>query len=226
MWDAHDPVQPHDFAVAAALSLPFVLLVGALLRTIPPTSAERAGADPLIKLLRGAGPVLPITLTIAVAWLALSRPRAPQLRRGLIQALAGAVAAVAATLVIFALAGATLPSFIPPEESARAGLTNGVAAGLVEESAFRLALLPLFYALARRRLALYPAIIVAAIGTGLLFSLAHELGPASAPFALGYLATRALVPGMAMSLIALRVSPAFIVSAHCTAHLMIPALFS
>ena len=37
--------------------------------------------------------------------------------------------------------------------------------------------------------------------------------------------TRLLIPGCAFSLAALLVSPAFVVTAHCTAHLLIPALF-
>lgn len=225
MWNERDPVQPRDFGVAAVLCLPFLLVLGALPLVMAPTSAQRTAADPLVQLLGGAWPVVPITVAIVAAWLVRSRPRVHPLRRGMLHAGAGATAAACVALAIFAVVGDTLPSFIPPEESARAGLTNGVAAGLLEEAVFRLGVLPLLYALARRRLSLYPAIVVAALGTGLLFALTHELGPAGAVFDPRFLATRTLFPGLVMSLVALRLSPTFMVTAHCTAHLMIPALF-
>jgi len=90
---------------------------------------------------------------------------------------------------------------------------------------FRFGALPLAYGLARRWLPERWAIAVAAVVTGILFALSHELGPAAGAFEPRYFLTRALFPGIVMSVVFLRLHPSFIVSAHCAAHLFIPALF-
>jgi len=224
-WPSDDPVQPRDFAAAAALLVPFALVLLALTVAAPATAAQHAASDPLIQLSRGAWPVIPITAIVVGAWLARARPDGDRLRRAALLAGAGAAVSLAVAGGLYAVVGDQLPSFIPPEESARAGLTHGLAAGVLEEVVFRLAVLPGLYALLRRRLPPHPSIGLAALGTGLLFSLSHELGPAGGVFDPGFLATRTLFPGLVMSLVALRIHPAFIVTAHCTGHLAIPALF-
>jgi hypothetical protein len=218
-------VRPRDVAAAAALAAPFVLGLGALLVIAPASPGEAAAADPLIRLLRGAWPVVPIAAAILAAWLVALRPERRDLLRAARWAGAGALAALAVSLAVFAAFGETLPAFVPPEESARAGLTNGLAAGLVEEALFRFGVLPLAYAAARRRLGVPASIAMASGATALLFALSHELGPAGGAFELRYLVTRFAFPGLFMSLLFLRAHPAFIVTAHLAGHLAIPALF-
>ena len=46
------------------------------------------------------------------------------------------------------------------------------------------------------------------------------------PAPLAHFATRLLLPGALMSVAFLAVEPSFIVTAHCTAHVLIPFLFS
>lgn len=227
MWPEGDPIAPRDVGAAAALAAPFALGLIALLVAMPPTAAQAGAADPLIQLLRGPIAVVPIAVLVLGAWIAApqTRPDRAALRRALGWAAAGAAAAGLVALGIFAAVGHTLPSFIPPEESARAGLTNGEAAGLVEEVVFRFAVVPLTYALARREANVHSAIAMAALVGGLTFALSHELGPAGGAFEIQYVATRFVFPGVVMSLVFLRLHPAFIVTAHLTAHFVIPALF-
>jgi membrane protease YdiL (CAAX protease family) len=99
-----------------------------------------------------------------------------------------------------------------------------MTAGYGEEILFRLALLPALYLLLLRARAT-PNIAAASsvIATGLAFAVLHQVGSGASPPA--YFATRFLFPGCVMSIVFLRVSPTFIVVAHCTAHLLMPVLF-
>jgi hypothetical protein len=72
-----------------------------------------------------------------------------------------------------------------------------------------------------RRIAASMAVLV----TAALFSLSHELGPAGGVFDQQFMLTRFAIPGLAMSIVALRLNLTFVVFAHCTAHLLIPSLF-
>lgn len=203
------------FAAASALALPFLVAL-ALLPS--PTPAEWAHADPLLRawpraltpwLVCAAGAVT------AAGWLLSTRVSRPAWRRALAHGALGAVAAVAFALAVRALAGARLPAFVPPEESARPGALLNLAAGGAEEIAFRLWLLPLALVALRRR-------ALACVAVGLAFAVAHLAGGWSTT----YFVTRALVPGFAFSVAALVLSPSFVVCAHLAAHLAIPALFS
>jgi hypothetical protein len=120
--------------------------------------------------------------------------------------------------------GPHIPSFVPPEESAAPGFLLNMAAGYGEETVFRLLLLPVaFFALASR--VPRPVAVVAAttlVGVG--FALIHE--PGSLVFAPRLFMARLLLPGCAMSVASLYRGPAFIVVAHCMAHVAIPLVFA
>ncbi|MCA9679265.1 MAG: hypothetical protein KC464_29815, partial [Myxococcales bacterium] len=147
------------------------------------------------------------------------------LRRALGWGALGAAAAAAVTLALRAAVGDHLPAFIPAEESAGPGLAQGLAAGVGEELVFRLGVAAAVYLTLARRLPRAAAIAAAAIVTGAMFALAHELPPAGGSFALDHVVTRALIPGAAMTAAFLVVHPAFLVAAHAAAHLLIPFLF-
>lgn len=188
-------------------------------------SAEQARhADPLVQAVRGPWPIVALSLVTCAVWIGRWRPSRAHVLRALRWAAVGAAAAAAIALVMRAALGSTLPAFIPPEESAKPGLLLGLSAGVVEEVLFRLMALPAAFALARRRIDSAPvAAGVAAVVTGLLFALSHEL--TATPFHGHHFAVRVLFPGTVMSLLYFRLAPAFIITAHCTAHLFIPFLF-
>jgi hypothetical protein len=155
----------------------------------------------------------------------IARPSPAALMRSIRLTGAGAAVALAVALALRALVGAHLPAFVPPEESAAPGLSAGLAAGLIEEVLIRLAVLPVALALARRVLDPLAAGAVAVLIAAAVFVLLHQVGPGAAPFMPVYAATRFLFPGALMSVAALYPGPAFVCTAHCAAHLLIPLLF-
>lgn len=210
-------------AVASLLTLAFAALLATLAILLPPSSAEQVAADPLVQLLDGlGGPWLVVAATgvVAIGW-----RRSWQLRqRDFAWALAGVAAAATIVLVMRIAIGPRLPTFVPSEESARPGITLGLAAGLIEEVVFRIVVLPVALLTMTKRLEHRFAAIAAVLVTAALFSLSHELGPAGGVFEPKYMLTRFLIPGVAMSAVALRLNMTFLVAAHCTAHLLIPSL--
>jgi hypothetical protein len=76
----------------------------------------------------------------------------------------------------------------------------------------------------RSRMPRGSAIAVAVVVTGFAFAVSHEIGTGD-PLVERWFATRFLIPGCAMSLLFFWPGPAFIVAAHCTAHLLIPIAF-
>jgi hypothetical protein len=132
--------------------------------------------------------------------------------------------AVAGALAIRAIGGPHLPPFVPSEESAAPGLGLGLSAGLLEEAAFRFALVPLIYFAARRVMPSLAAAILAIVLTGFAFALSHELG--AEPFDPAHFATRVVFPGCVMSALFFRPGPALILGAHWTAHIAIYLLFA
>jgi hypothetical protein len=215
-----------DVSGASLVLLAFLLVAGAVGLISPAEDSELRAADPLIRSARG--PWLPVGLSLAIcgAWIVRRPLDAAALRHTARLALFGAAVAASSVAVLRAGFGDTLPSFIPPEESAKAGLLLGLAAGTLEEAVFRLALLPGLVAVVRSRVAA-PVVVaaVSAVLTGLAFAASHELGGAPDGFVLRWFVTRWLVPGVAMSLAYFWPGPAFIVAAHCTAHLLIPVAF-
>ncbi|HEY5944487.1 MAG TPA: CPBP family intramembrane glutamic endopeptidase [Kofleriaceae bacterium] len=210
--------------VASVLALAFAALLAALAVWVPASEAQRRAADPLVQLLDGRGGpwlIVAATVVVAIAWKRYGSVR----RSDVGWALVGVAAAMVFAFAIRAIVGNRLPAFIPSEESARPGITLGLAAGLVEEVVFRLALLPCILLVAARSIDRRMAAGLAVLVTAALFSLSHELGPGGGVFDPRFMLTRFAIPGLAMSIVALRVNLTFVVFAHCTAHLLIPSLF-
>jgi hypothetical protein len=197
-----------DFAAAAVIAQPFTayLIVMRFLR--PPTADEWSHADPFLRFFP-LWLIPALGVVSAVVWIRLAKPA---IRRGLKHAVFGVLVAAALCGLLRAIYGPHLPHFIPPEESAAPGLLLNMSAGYAEEIIFRIALLPALLIYAKR-------IPIAILVTGLAFALAHSVHLDV------HFATRFLIPGCAFSLAALLVSPSFLVTAHCTAHVLIPLLF-
>lgn len=212
---------------AAALLAQLVTVYLLVVRAIAPaTETNWAHADPILAIAPRAVSLwlVPILAVVAaIAWLRISAPRAADLRRGLRHAAIGVAVAGAMVGLLRLLSGETLPSFVPAEENAAPGYLLSMTAGFAEEVLFRFAMLPVLYLLLARRLARPAAIAFAAVATGLAFALLHDAGPGS--FDAGYFVTRLLIPGTAMSVLFLAVSPSLLVAAHCSAHILMPALF-
>ena len=219
-------MAPTEVAVAALYALPYLGIVLALHFLDPPNLLEQMQADPLLKPLQNmlGSFAVPILSVAAIAgWYGSQKPGLADLRGAEYDALSGAVLAIGATLLLRAVVGENMPAFIPPEESAKPGMMQGLSAGLIEEILFRLGTLPLAYFGLRKTLGEQRAKLAAIVITGLLFALSHELTGAS--FHGQLFATRTILPGCVMSVLFFAVSPTFIVALHCTAHLMIPFLF-
>ena len=199
-------------AVAALALAPFTLYLVALHALAPPTEAEWAAVDPILRLLpRGPSLWLPVAAgaLAAVAWVRAAPPSREALLAGGRDALM--------------VAGPRIPSFVPPEESAAPGFLLSMTAGYAEEVVCRLGVLPLVYFGLRGRLGRRVAGPVAIVATGLTFSAWHAVGEPT--FSPTFFVTRLVIPGAAMS-VAWLASPSFITSAHCSAHLLLPALFT
>ena len=117
-----------------------------------------------------------------------------------------------------------VPWFVPPEESACPGLFLGYTAALLEETVFRMALLPVAFGLLATRMRRGRAAAIAVGVTGLAFALSHEAGPSG--FNAAHAATRFLFPGCFMSALWLRPGPPYPVALHCALHVVIPSLYA
>ena len=201
-----------DFAAAAVVALPFAAYLVVMRFVRPPTAEEWAHADPILRFLP-LWLIPALGVTSALVWIRLAKPA---LGRALRHALFGVLVAAGLCGLLRAIYGHHLPHFIPPEESAAPGVLLNMSAGYAEEIIFRIALLPALL-IGLRRVPL--GILLAVALSGLAFALAHSVHLDS------HFATRFLIPGCAFSLAALLVSPAFLVTAHCTAHILIPLLF-
>jgi hypothetical protein len=219
-----------DDVSAAAVSFgAFAVAIIPAWLVLPVSSAQRAASDPLVQLVDATLglwliPALCVLLGLGWAW------RRPPTRAALARAVRGATAAVVLAGVglplLRWLVGPSLPSFVPPEESAAPGLLLGLGAGLLEEAVFRLGLLATSFVLASRVLSTAGAVGISVVLTGLAFALAHELGPGAGPFELHFFLTRFLIPGCGMSLLFFRPGPAFLVFLHASAHVGIALLFA
>lgn len=219
-------LRARDVVVAAWLVQPFTLYLFVMRWLAPATAANWRRADPILGFLPHDVVLwlVPVLGVVAVAvWTSRARPARAELGRALRDGALGAVVAVLIAVTLRLVWGSTLPTFIPSEESAGPGALLSMTAGYGEEIVFRLALLPSLYLLLRRRASPNVSVALAVLATGLAFAVAHQLGPGASPPA--YFATRFLFPGCVMSVVFLRVSPTFLVVAHCTAHLLMPLLF-
>ena len=216
-----------DFAAAAFVLLPFLAYLVALAALAPPTALEWSRADPILLYLPRPLVVPAVSLAgaiVAVGWARSARLSPTDLSRALRQAVVGFAVALLVCGALRLVFGPSLPSFIPAEESAGPGRVLNMTAGTAEEILFRLALLSLSFLALQRWASRTVALALACVVTGLAFALFHELAPA--PSTVAWFVTRALVPGVAMSLVYLLVGPSFLVAAHCAAHVLIPILFA
>jgi len=216
-----------DFAAASVVTLPFAVYLVITRFVVPPTDDNWARADPILRLFsRGITSWMPPMLGVLAAGLWFSRARPPTAKmKGVLREVG--IGVLVACVIVGALRlawGTHVPPFVPPEESAGPGLMLNMAAGYGEEVLFRLVLLPLLFLALVSRVPRPVALAVAVLSTGLAFTLLHE--PASASWSPTLFTTRFLLPGCAMSMAALLRSPSFIVAAHCTAHLVVPLVFT
>ncbi|MEW6775089.1 MAG: CPBP family glutamic-type intramembrane protease [Bdellovibrionota bacterium] len=218
----------YETSAGAWMALPFVALTLIFGELAPPTPFNLSHADPLVQSLRAAGgpyAIPAVALGVIAFWMIRASPKKIPWAKAFFLTGMGAIAAFAGIIALRLIAGPKLPSFIPPEESARPGLFLGLSAGLAEEAIFRLLVLPMIFGFFSRKLEDGVSTFLAVLLTGLLFALSHELPPAHHPLRWDLFATRTLVPGIGMSVLYFFPGPAFIISFHCTAHLAIPYLF-
>lgn len=216
-------------SAAAVLFLPFVVFFLALWWIAPPTSAHILASDPLVQLVNSYAGIWAIPLVAALpalAWTVVLPPSRAALGRAVPGVLGGLAVAAVGLPLLRLLAGPTLPGFVPPEESAFAGITLGVGAGIMEEAVFRLGLLSVVFLAGCRVLGRRRAGAVAVVLTAFAFALSHELGPGAGTFDARYFAMRFMAPGCVMSVLFFRPGPSFVVTLHSAAHVGIALLFA
>lgn len=200
-----------------------------------PTESNLQWADPLTKILPIQTSIwLTILSSIVLGGLSLRWLGGKALLQNspIFQMGAGVLTAIVVAVTLRILVGDTLPSFVPAEESSKPGFLYGMVAGYGEEILFRMLLTPMFFfaiyaALHNQKhtnrvlLAAASAIVLTAIA----FVLLHELGEADGTFVWQLIATRFLVPGIAMGLLFFLFGPGFVIAMHATMHIMISLLF-
>lgn len=220
-------LDAEEVAASAGLAQLFALYLVVLNLSLRPTAEQWREADPILTL---APPWLVLwlapglSLAAAAAWLTGPWPARRIWRRATVLAACGLAVGALACGGLRMIVGPTMPGFFPSEESARPGFLLSMTAGYGEEVIFRLALLPVLFFVLGRRFPRPAAALLASAVTALAFAALHELG--GAPSSPAFFLTRALLPGFAMSLAALAVGPSFIIAAHGSAHILIPALFA
>ena len=147
---------------------------------------------------------------------------------------AGVLTAIIVACTIRFLVGDTLPDFVPAEESSKPGFLLSMVAGYGEEVYFRMVLAPLvFFGMLRlsqntpsseRRV--WISASTAIVVTALAFVLAHELGETDGVIVWKLVATRVMLPGIAMGVLYFAVSPGFVIFMHSSMHILIPLLFN
>jgi membrane protease YdiL (CAAX protease family) len=212
---------------AAALVLLGALVVWCgLAWRLSPTSAQVRCSDALVQLVTNVSglwivPVL--ALAMSLAHLVGRAPRRSDVRAAAFAMVIGAGIAAGGLVLTTAVGPRPVPWFVPPEESACPGLFLGYTAALLEESIFRMGVLPVAFGLLATRLAPGRAAAIAIVVTGLAFALSHE--PGSAPFSAAHATTRFLFPGCFMSALWLRPGPPYPVALHCALHMVIPSMY-
>ena len=206
------------------MGLPFAAYVAVMAIVAPATEAQWALADPILGLWPRAFAIWSVPIGALVAagwWWRHAKPDRATVIAGLKDAALGVLIAFAGCAFMRWQSGPMLPSFVPPEESAGPGYLLSMSAGFSEEVVCRMALLPLVYFALEGKDKRVQS-LVAVVVTGLAFSLWHMAGETE--ISVRFFVTRFVIPGCGMSIIWL-FSPSAIVSAHSTAHLLIPALF-
>jgi hypothetical protein len=217
--------QAEAGATATVLVASVALLLAAA-AIAPPSAAQQAAADPVLALF--ANPIattVGCALLVAALWWWREPPDSAALGQAWRRAALGATLAMATLSVVRVLGDGSLPSFLPDEESARPGLALGLAAGILEESTFRFALLAPAIAALRRREASGRAVAGAVAATALAFAAAHEIGPGAGPFDAGHFLARLLIAGGAMSWVFVAIGPGFLLGLHVGAHVVLALAF-
>jgi hypothetical protein len=217
-----------DMYCAACVALLFGGYTLILLLTTTASETEWLHADSVLKIFPKAVTLwgIPIlSLALFFFWKLQKPAQVQAISSPLKFAFSGAAIAIVVLLALRVMLGENLPAFIPPEESVKPGYLLGMSAGLGEELVMRLMLTPLIFIALRKWLGFYESVWTAIIFTALCFALWHEVGSIGEPFMLQYFATRFMVPGVIMGLATFCISPVFLVSLHCTSHIMIPLLF-
>jgi len=217
-----------DTSASSYVALLFGFYTLILLLVTTPTAANWFNADPVMKVFPKALtlwgiPILSILLFFIWRFLTTLQSQAISLSWKF--ALSGSATALVALLAMRLVAGEDLPTFVPPEESVKPGYLLGMSAGLAEELIIRLILTPLLFVVLRKRLGFHWSALTTIIIAALSFALWHEAGSGAEAFMLQHFVTRFMIPGVIMSSMVFCISPIFVVSLHCTAHIMIPLLF-
>ncbi len=217
-----------DTCISVYVTIPFALYTLILVLTTTPTEAHWLYADPILKIFPKAITIWGILIFFSLLffkWRSL-KPLQPQAFFSSLKHILSGILVVALVLIIMRLiTGPHMPTFIPAEESAKPGYLLGMAAGLVEELIFRLTLTPFLFFVLRKWLGLHWSVFITIIIVALSFALLHEVGSGAGPFISQHFITRFMIPGVVMGLAVFYISPIFVVTVHCAAHIMIPLLF-
>lgn len=221
------PPAMEDFAAAAWITLPFAAYILLLGVVAPFGDAQWSRGDPILHLV--PRPIVgwgapALGGLAAVVWALVSRPSLRTLGGAARGAGVGAVVAAAGVLALRLIHGRELPGFIPAEESAAPGPLLSMCAGYVEEVVCRLGVLAVAWRLSSRRLPRTVAVVLSAAASALTFAALHRWGEVEPSNV--YFATRLLLPGFGFGVAALVLRPAYVVSGHCSAHLLLPVLFA
>lgn len=183
-----------DAAVGLFAVLPLWLAYELLRLTLAPD--ERNGAEvmvsDLVRLLGSSAAMvlrLVFAATVLLAARSIHRRQVPWLRVGLVIALEGTVYA----LILGPLAGVmaasslTMAASMAADGQFVADLVGSLGAGIFEELVFRLGGLSLIALLAIRAMAAFGlprivGVVIAVVGSAIIFSLFHHVGPGALPF--------------------------------------------
>lgn len=229
MNQQHTVMRLEDLSAAGLVLLPFLAIFVLLSFIVPFQSEQMEAADSIVQAFHawtGIKAILILSIIVCGVLLWIRVPSKSALRRALRLAALGCIAALVFVVFLRRVFGKSLPAFIPPEESARPGLLFGLGAGISEEVIFRLMILPVTYTLASRVAKPQMAMAIAILVTGVLFALAHEVGPGAEQFYWEHFITRFVSAGSLMSVLFFWPGPAFVISMHCTAHIILPFLFT
>ena len=217
-----------DMSVAAHVAFLFGAYALVLLLTTTPTVDNWHYADPILKIFPNTVTLWGVPLLAAsllIVWRSVRPVQVAEMLTPLTAGIYGAATAIGLLLLIRGIVGDELPAFIPPEESTKPGYLLGMSAGLLEELVIRLTLTPVVFLVLRKRMEFHPAAVITILIAAFSFALWHEAGSLDEPFMISHFATRFMVPGVVMGLVTFYVNPIFLVSLHCTMHIVIPTLF-
>jgi hypothetical protein len=213
-----------DFAMAALFAQPFMIHQIIARSSHRPTATQWSYADPILSLLPHDSIVWlfpAIGVVITLVWMVMAFPSAAEVRRAIIATFIAVTLVGGGMLAYLTLKGPYLPRWLVVEEAPNARAL-GPLAGYAEEMLIRTGVLPLVYLwLGDRKKWL--AIVGASLIAGLAFALLHEGGDAT--FSVKVFALRVLIPGFALSVLALLTKPTFVVFAHGTFHVVLMVFF-